>query len=108
MFLGEVGSGAPATGPETTPAGFEVAVIDPASGKAEPFFGAKPEALGSKGYEYVATAAPKRPVDVRFSPDGNALYVVDIGALAGFPAAAIAEHTEGVIHTAAVSLMVDW
>lgn len=88
MFLGEVGSGAPATGPETAPAGFQVVVIDLATGKAEPFFRANPSALGPKGQEYVATAAPKRPVDVRFSPDGNTLYVVDIGALTGFPAGA--------------------
>lgn len=88
MFLGEVGSGAPATGPETEPAGFQVVVIDLKTGKAEPFFRAKPTALGPKGQEYVATAAPKRPVDVRFSPDGSALYVVDIGALTGFPAGA--------------------
>ena len=28
----------------------------------------------------------KRPVDVRFHPDGKALYVVDFGALVAFPA----------------------
>jgi glucose/arabinose dehydrogenase len=32
--------------------------------------------------EYVATAGPKRPVDVRFSRDGESLYVVDFGAMA--------------------------
>ena len=47
------------------------------------------EALGPPGpFQYVVTPAPKRPVDVRFSPDGNALYVVDIGAITALPAGA--------------------
>ena len=29
---------------------------------------------------------PKRPADVRFSPSGDALYVVDVGAIVALPA----------------------
>ena len=53
--------------------------------KMEPFFRTRPEALGPKGLEYVATAGPKRPVDVKLSPDGNALYVADLGAMMEVP-----------------------
>ena len=81
MFLGEVGSVAPATGENTQPAGFQVVRINPATREAQPFFHAKPSALGPKGWEYTATAGPKRPVDVRFSPQGDALYVADVGAI---------------------------
>lgn len=39
------------------------------------------------GMEYVATERPKRPVDVRFSPDGEALYIADVGAVTVMPGA---------------------
>lgn len=82
MFLGEFGAGVPITGSDMVRAGHQVVRIDLATGRAEPFFGAQPGALGPRGAEYVATSAPKHPVDVRFSPDGNALYVADLGAFA--------------------------
>jgi hypothetical protein len=43
------------------------------------------DALGPRGLEHVQTAGPRRPVDVRFAPDGNTLYVVDIGAITVLP-----------------------
>jgi glucose/arabinose dehydrogenase len=79
LFLGASGDQTPATAPEEVRAGYWVRRVDVASGKAETFFRTKPEALGPKGAEYVATAGPKRIVDVKFSPQGDALYVVDIG-----------------------------
>jgi glucose/arabinose dehydrogenase len=88
LFLALVGDMNPITGAHEERSGFEVARIDPESRKAETFFKAKKSALGPKGMEYVATAGPRRPVDVQFSPDGNALYVVDVGALAIVPTAA--------------------
>jgi hypothetical protein len=39
------------------------------------------ELHGGEGLEYVATAGPKRIVDLKFSPAGDALYVVDIGPI---------------------------
>jgi glucose/arabinose dehydrogenase len=87
MFIGEVGSGTPINAPGNVPSGFQVTRINLSTKQAEVFFRARPQALGPKGYEYVATPGPKRPVDVRFSPDG-ALYVADFGGLATFPAGA--------------------
>ncbi|HKQ40713.1 MAG TPA: PQQ-dependent sugar dehydrogenase [Verrucomicrobiae bacterium] len=86
MFLAEVGSGAPINAPGTVPAGFQVVRVDLGTGRTEPFFKAKTSALGPEPYKHVVTAGPRRPVDVRFSPDGSALYVVDFGPIAAFPA----------------------
>ena len=89
MFLGEVGGAPPVTGPEPIPAGHQVVRIDLASGEMAPFFRAKESALGPPGpFQHVLTPGPKRPVEVRFSPDGSALYVVDVGAITGLPAGA--------------------
>ncbi len=82
LFLALSGDMNPITGMHAERSGFEVVRIDPATGKVEPFFKAKKEFLGPKGMEYVTTAGPRRPVDVRFSPDGKALYVVDVGSVA--------------------------
>jgi glucose/arabinose dehydrogenase len=82
LFMALAGDMNPITGHHEERSGFEVIRIDPAAPKAETFFKARKDALGPKGMEYVATAGPRRPVDVRFSPDGNALYVVDVGAMA--------------------------
>jgi glucose/arabinose dehydrogenase/uncharacterized membrane protein len=88
LFLALAGDMNPITGAHEERSGFEVIRFDPDAGKAQTFFKAKKSALGPKGMEYVATAGPRRPVDVRFSPDGNTLYVVDIGAMAIIPTAA--------------------
>jgi glucose/arabinose dehydrogenase len=82
LFLALSGDMNPVTGHHDERSGFEVVRIDPATGKGETFFKAKKEALGPKGFEYVTTAGPRRPVDVRFSPDGKTLYVVDVGSVA--------------------------
>ena len=86
LFLAEFGDMSPITG-QDTPVGRQVIRIDPATGSADRFFGLKPEAKGPKGFEYAATPGPRRPVDVSISPDGDALYVVDIGAITVIPAA---------------------
>lgn len=82
LFLALSGDMNPVTGAHAERSGFEVVRIDPTSGAVETFFKARKEALGPKGMEYVTTAGPRRPVDVRFSPDGKALYVVDVGGVA--------------------------
>ncbi len=79
MFLAASGDYAPATALEQKRAGYWVKRIDVATGKSEPFFQTKTSALGEGDLQYVTTAGPKRPVDVRFY--GDALYVVDIGAV---------------------------
>jgi glucose/arabinose dehydrogenase/cytochrome c553 len=82
MFLAASGDYTPATALEQKRAGYWVKRIDPTTGKGEVFFRCKPDKFGPKDMEYVVTAGPKRPVDVKFSPTGDALYVVDIGAVA--------------------------
>jgi glucose/arabinose dehydrogenase len=82
MFVALAGDMNPITGRHEERSGFEVIRIDPQDGTAESFFKAKQNAVGPKGLEFVATAGPRRPVDVRFSLDGTALYVVDVGAMA--------------------------
>ena len=82
LFLALSGDMNPITGEHEERSGFEVVQMDPESGASETFFKAKKEFLGPTGMEYVVTAGPRRPVDVRFSPDGRALYVVDVGAMA--------------------------
>ncbi len=79
MFLAASGDYAPATAVEQKRAGYWVKRIDLATGKAEPFFEVKKSAMGQGDLASVTTPGPKRPVDVRFS--GDALYVVDIGAV---------------------------
>lgn len=82
MFLALSGDMNPITGDHDERSGFEVVRISLNSGEPETFFKARQSALGPQGAEYVATAGPRRPVDVVFSKDGKNLYVVDVGAMA--------------------------
>lgn len=82
MFLALSGDMNPITGEHDERSGFEVVRISLKGGEPETFFKARQSALGPQGAEYVATAGPRRPVDVAFSKDGKDLYVVDIGAMA--------------------------
>jgi glucose/arabinose dehydrogenase len=84
LFMAEVGDMSPITGHDH-PVGYQVVRINAADGQAEPFFHTRKENLGPQNLEYAVTAGPRRPVDVQFSPDGSALYVVDIGAIAVIP-----------------------
>jgi glucose/arabinose dehydrogenase len=78
MFLAEVGSATPLTGdPNMT--GYTVVRIDPATKTAQPFLSNLKR--GPAGQEYVETAGPRHPVEAKFSINGDALYVVDIGVI---------------------------
>lgn len=81
IYLALSGDMNPITGKHRERSGFEVVRIDPKNFTVTTFLKANPESLGPQGWEYVTTAGPRRPVDVRFSPDGNAMYVVDVGAM---------------------------
>jgi len=87
VYVALMGDMTPATGEPNKHPGPGVVRLDPKTLKMEPFFGTRTTALGPKGLEYVATAGLKRPVNVRFSPQGDALYVVDFGAETVVPSA---------------------
>jgi glucose/arabinose dehydrogenase len=78
MFLAEFGSGTPLTG-DPNMNGYSVVRIDPSTKEAQPFLSNR--AQGTQGKEFMATPGPRHPVQAKFSPDGNALYIVDIGAI---------------------------
>jgi glucose/arabinose dehydrogenase len=79
MFLAEFGSGTPLTGSDDNLNGYTVVRIDPATKEAQPFLSNKTK--GPSGKEYVSTEGPRHPVEAKFSPDGEVLYVVDIGVI---------------------------
>lgn len=86
LFIGEFGDMIPMTANnEEQRGGHQVVRVNSRSGAVETFFRARPEALGRGPTKYVTTPGPKRIVDVRFSPSGDALYVVDLGAMAVLP-----------------------
>ncbi|GGK74185.1 sorbosone dehydrogenase family protein [Rufibacter glacialis] len=86
MFLAEFGSATPITGDPHPATGYVVVRIDPATKEAAPFL--SNGAPGPEGFEHVSTAGPRHPVEAKFSSDGQALYVVDIGVIHGDVAAA--------------------
>lgn len=79
MFLAEVGSAAPATGDDPQNTGYVVVRIDPATKQAEPFL--RNRVTGQSAQGQVGSAGPRRPVEAKFSPNGEVLYVVDIGVI---------------------------
>jgi|GEM_PF-265926 len=103
MFVAFFGHMAPMTGEAPDDhGGHRVVRIDPATQKVETFFSQKHgHGQGSQGEGHGGasggseqgnsgsgslgesfTAGPRRPLDVRFSPDGQALYIADFGAMA--------------------------
>jgi glucose/arabinose dehydrogenase len=88
LFVAEIGGGQPIAEPGQPTAGFQVAVIDLRTREVTPLLSLRDRAFGPPGYERVATAGPRRPIDVRLSRDGEALYVVDFGAMATYLAGA--------------------
>ena len=78
-FVAEFGDMAPAVGKVLTPVGFKVVRVDVRNGVVHDFavnrgrHNGPASELGHGGLE--------RPVSVRFSPDGQALYVVDFGVM---------------------------
>jgi len=81
MFVAEVGDMKPITGKGNGHAGYQVVRIDLTTGETTPFFRTRAAMLGAPPMEYVSTSGPKRPVDVRFSRESDALYIADLGAV---------------------------
>jgi glucose/arabinose dehydrogenase len=78
-FVAEFGDMAPAVGKTLNPVGFKVVRVDVANGTIQDF------AVNRGGTNGPASLLEhgglERPVAVRFSPDGQALYVVDFGVM---------------------------
>lgn len=87
IYAAVTGDMIPATGEPNEHPAPGVVRIDGTTLKLTPFFGARPAAQGAAGMEPVVTAGPRRPVDVQFSPRGDALYVADVGGLSVVPSA---------------------
>jgi glucose/arabinose dehydrogenase len=88
LFVGQFGSGAPVVAPGEATVGPQLLRVSAKTGEISGFFRVKDEARGPKPYAEVATAGPKRPVGVRFSKDGSAMYVADVGGFAAYAAGA--------------------
>jgi glucose/arabinose dehydrogenase len=78
MFVAEFGSGTPITGDSIT-TGYTVVRIDPATKETQPFLSNR--SVGPSISQIGTTSGPRHPVEAKFSPDGEALYVVDIGVI---------------------------
>lgn len=77
-FIAQFGDMAPDVGKVLGPVGFKVVRLDVESGVVQDFaVNRKPHGPASK----VGGGGLERPVSVRFSPDGSALYVVDFGVM---------------------------
>jgi glucose/arabinose dehydrogenase len=95
MFVAFFGHMTPMTGkPPEEHGGHRVVRIDPATKKVETFFTKKGHEGhgqaqgrggghhgGGGGQQESVTAGPRRLVDVRFSPDGQSLYIADFGSM---------------------------
>lgn len=77
IFLAEFGSGTPATGNPNF-SGYTVIRIDPVTKQTEPFLKTK---ATQEQLEKGNVTGPRRPVEAKFSPDGEMLYVVDVGVI---------------------------
>jgi hypothetical protein len=53
--------------------------IDPATKETQPFLSNR--SVGPSISQIGTTSGPRHPVEAKFSPDGEALYVVDIGVI---------------------------
>lgn len=76
-FVALAGDRAPFGGKVAGPVGYKVARVDPESGLIEDFAVNKGRVNGPASL--LGSGGLERPVAVRFSPDGRALYVADFG-----------------------------
>ena len=78
-FIAEFGDQAPTVGKSLHPVGFRVIRVDISNGRIEDFAVNKGKRNGPASK--IGGAGFERPVAVRFSPSGDALYVVDFGVM---------------------------
>ena len=78
-FIAEFGDQVPGTGKVLSPVGFKVVRVDIKDGTIEEFAVNRGSENGPASR--LKTRGLERPVGVKFSPDGSALYIVDFGVL---------------------------
>lgn len=78
-FIAEFGDHSPETGKSLHPVGFRVVRVNIANGHIEDFAVNKGRENGPASK--IGSAGLERPIAVRFSPAGDALYVVDFGVM---------------------------
>jgi hypothetical protein len=94
-FIAEFGDQAPVVGKTLNPVGFKVVRVDLESGVSHDFAVNPGKQNGPASM--LRSGGLERPVAVRFSPSGDALYVVDFGVLTMSEKGANAREKTGVI-----------
>jgi glucose/arabinose dehydrogenase len=78
-FVAEFGDQAPTTGKVLSPVGYKVVRVDVKNGTIADFAANKGKTTGPASW--LDTGGLERPVAARFTPDGEALYIVDFGVM---------------------------
>jgi glucose/arabinose dehydrogenase len=78
-FVAQFGDMAPNVGSIYAPVGFKVVKVDAATGEVTDFAVNRGKINGPAST--LKTGGLERPVSVKFSPDGNTMYIVDFGVL---------------------------
>ncbi|MGE5589152.1 MAG: PQQ-dependent sugar dehydrogenase [Bacillota bacterium] len=89
MFISQLGTGMPVTARGGGLPGFGVVRANLETGKVTPFLVSRNPTYGGTG--------PQRPVDLKFDPSGEALYVLDFGTLSGNLAGIIPYALSGIL-----------
>lgn len=98
LFIAQFGDMAPNVGKVMAPVGFQVVRVHPKDATIHTFAVNKPQ--GEKTYgpaSYLNAGGLERPNAAKFSPDGNALYIVDFGVMTMGPKGANPRKQTGVI-----------
>jgi len=78
-FIAEFGDQSPTVGKVLHPVGFRVVTVDTGNGRIEDFAVNRGERNGPASK--IGGGGLERPLGLRFSPDGQSLYLVDFGVL---------------------------
>jgi hypothetical protein len=78
-FVAQFGDLAPKTGKVFAPVGFRVVRVEISTGRIHPFAMNKGPTNGPASW--LKSGGLERPVAVKFSPDGSALYIMDFGVM---------------------------
>jgi hypothetical protein len=79
VFIAQFGDMAPDVGKVLSPVGFKIVRVDVTNGVIEDFAVNKGKRNGPASW--LGKGGLERPIAARFSPDGEALYIVDFGII---------------------------